>query len=327
MIKRVSMAAVALLIVAGAIWAGVCALRHSAMAGGAAQAAGFQPPPDSAIPNDQFGDVVRQGERIFHDTGKYAPAFVGNKLSCVNCHLAGGRLANSAPMWAAYISYPAYRSKNGHVNTFAERLQGCFRYSMNGKAPPIGDPTLVALETYAYFLAKGAPTGVPIQGRGFPRLPKPDKPADYQRGMGIYAQSCAMCHGANGEGKYSDGHLIFPPLWGAQSYNWGAGMAGIGNAAGFIKANMPLDLGGTLTVQQAWDVATYIDSQVRPQDPRFTGDVGETRKKYHNSKSSMYGTTVNGVLLGDPAHTPPSGTVPPASAPVVAGPQAEVDHE
>ncbi|WP_369335429.1 c-type cytochrome, partial [Burkholderia cenocepacia] len=36
----------------------------------------------------------------------------------------------------------------------AERLQGCFRYSMNGKAPPAGDPILVALETYSYWLAK-----------------------------------------------------------------------------------------------------------------------------------------------------------------------------
>ena len=29
-------------------------------------------------------------------------------------------------MWAAYLLYPAYRSKNGHVNTFAERLQDAF---------------------------------------------------------------------------------------------------------------------------------------------------------------------------------------------------------
>ncbi|WP_051481437.1 c-type cytochrome [Paraburkholderia nodosa] len=327
MMKRVGVTVTVLVIALAAIWAGTRAVRHFGGEGGAAQSAAFQPPPDSAIPNDQFGDTVRQGEKIFHDPGKYAPAFVGNKLSCVNCHLSGGRLANSAPLWAAYISYPAYRSKNGHVNTFAERLQGCFRYSMNGKAPALGDPTLVALETYAYFLAKGAPTGVPIQGRGFPKLPKPDKPADYQRGMAVYSQNCAVCHGANGEGKSSGGHEVFPPLWGTQSYNWGAGMAGTSNAAGFIKANMPLGLGGTLTVQQAWDVATYIDSQVRPQDPRFTGDVAQTRKKYHNSGSSMYGTIVDGVLLGDPAHTPPSGTVPAASPAAVAVAKPEVHRE
>jgi thiosulfate dehydrogenase len=86
-------------------------------------------------------------------------------------------------------------------------------------------------------------------------------------------------------------------------------MGSIDDAAGFVKANMPLGLGGSLTDQEAWDVATYIDSQERPQDPRFAGSVAETRAKYHNSPMSMYGQTVNGVVLG--TASPPSGTVPP----------------
>jgi thiosulfate dehydrogenase len=39
-------------------------------------------------------------------------------------------------------------------------------------------------------------------------------------------------------------------------------------AAAFIKANMPLGQGNTLTDQQAWDVAAYIDGKPRPPDPR-----------------------------------------------------------
>jgi len=35
----------------------------------------------------------------------------------------------------------------------------------------------------------------------------------------------------------------------------------IKNAAGFIKANMPLGQGNTLSDQQAWDVAKYMTSQ------------------------------------------------------------------
>ena len=84
----------------------------------------------------------------------------------------------------------------------------------------------------------------------------------------------------------------------AQSFNWGAGMANINNAAGFIKANMPLGQGGTLTDQQAWDVATFMDSHERPQDPRFTGDVAQTRAQFHDSEYSLYGTQVGGKLLG-----------------------------
>ena len=277
----------------------------------------FQPPLETAIPAGKFGDEVRMGEAIFRDPQAHAAAFVGNDLRCSNCHLQAGRLAGSAPMWGAYVSYPAYRSKNGHVNSFEERLQGCFRFSMNGKAPKLGDPVLVALESYSYWLAKGLPVGEKPPGRGFPALPKPGLPADYARGGQVYSEHCASCHGAQGQGQSSGGKIVFPALWGPRSFNWGAGMGSIKNAAEFIHANMPLGLGGSLTPQQAWDVAIFMDSQVRPQDPRFTGTVEETRKKFHNTPMSMYGMTVNGAVLGDPAVTPPAGTIPdtiPASA-------------
>src|SRR5260221_8624605 len=115
----------------------------------------FQPPSDSAIPAGKFGDVVRFGEQIFRDPGIYARQFVGNQLRCSNCHLEAGRLGGAAPMWAAYTAYPAYRSKNGHVNSFEEPLQACFPYTMNGKVPKPGDPLLVALAGYPDFAAKG----------------------------------------------------------------------------------------------------------------------------------------------------------------------------
>jgi thiosulfate dehydrogenase len=86
-------------------------------------------------------------------------------------------------------------------------------------------------------------------------------------------------------------------------------MAEINTAAAFIHANMPYGAGGTLTVQQAWDVATYVDSQVRPLDPRFIQSIAETRKRFHDSPFSMYGLAVNATALGDPATTPPAGTV------------------
>lgn len=245
--------------------------------------------------------MIRLGSDIFHDTQKNAKEFVGNALQCANCHIDRGLLANSAPLWAAYVAYPAFRDKDRRVNTFQERVQGCFRYSMNGKAPPLGDNVLVAIETYAYFLAKGAPTGVDLPGRGYPKLPKPAR-LDYGRGAQVYAQKCAVCHGATGQGQnLSDGTMVFPPLWGERSYNWGAGMSSISNAAGFIKANMPLSQGNTLSDQEAWDVATFIDSQERPQDPRFSGSIADTRKKYHDSTMSMYGQLVNGVVLGQSA--------------------------
>lgn len=258
----------------------------------------FTPPAADGIPNDEFGKVVRKGEQIFVNTQENARKYVGNSLNCVNCHLDAGRKADASPLWAAYVAYPAYRSKNKHVNTFAERLQGCFKFSMNGKAPAADDDVIVALETYAYWLATGAPVGKPVAGRGYPTVPKPAQAPDYARGQKLYAQHCALCHGANGEGQASGGKTAFPPLWGPKSFNWGAGMHDVKNAAAFIKANMPLGMGGTLSDQEAWDVAMFMDSHERPQDPRFTGSVAETRKKFHDDPTSMYGMTVNGHVLG-----------------------------
>jgi thiosulfate dehydrogenase len=258
----------------------------------------FAPPQERTLPDNDFAKVVRRGEDIFLHTGEAAKQFTGNSLSCSNCHLDAGRRADSAPMWAAYVSYPAYRSKNKHVNTLSERIQGCFSFSMNGKAPPLGDETLVALEAYAYWLATGAPTNTKMPGAGYPKLQPPAAKVDYARGEKVFAENCALCHGMDGQGQKSNGKTAFPPLWGPASYNWGAGMAQLGNAAGFIKANMPFSRGGTLSDQQAWDVATYMNSHERPQDPRFRGSVAQTRSVYHDSADSLYGTVVNGHLLG-----------------------------
>ena len=263
-----------------------------------AKPAGFKPPDAQQIPDGPMGDVIRRGEQIFLHTGANAKGFVGNTLNCVNCHLDAGRLTNAAPMWGAYGMYPAYRSKTKNVDTFSERLRGCFMYSMNGKAPADGHEVLVALESYAYWMAKGAPTGEKLPGAGFAKLEKPAQKADYARGQKVFEAQCVLCHGANGEGMRSGEVQVFPPLWGAQSYNWGAGMGNISNAAAFIKANMPLSKGNSLSDQDAWDVALFIDSQDRPQDPRFTGNVAETRKQFHDSDDNMYGMTVNGRVLG-----------------------------
>ena len=47
----------------------------------------------------------------------------------------------------------------------------------------------------------------------------------------------------------------------------GAGMHKVPIAAAFIKAKMPYKHGNTLTDQQAWDVAAYINSKPRRADP------------------------------------------------------------
>ncbi len=132
------------------------------------------------------------------------------------------------------------------------------------------DGAWLALETYMFWLAKGAPTGAKLEGQSV------------------------------------GNNMVFPALWGDNSYNWGAGMHGVPMAAAFIKANMPLGQGGTLTDQQAWDVAYYMNSHERPQDPRYNGNLEETRTKFHNGADDLYGQKINGVVLGEKS-TPSGG--------------------
>ncbi len=228
----------------------------------------FTPPAEADLPRGDFGATVKLGRDIFVDTQAHAKAYVGNGLNCVNCHLDEGRKADSAPLWAAYVKYPAYRDKNKKVNSYEERLAGCFRFSMNGKPPPYDSPEMVALVSYSYWLAQGAPTGAELPGRGYPKLEAPPQPPDDKRGAAVFAAHCALCHGAGGQGTQVNGRYAFPPLWGPDSYNGGAGMHRVDTAAAFIQANMPLGKPKSLTVQQAWDVARFVNSHDRPPDPR-----------------------------------------------------------
>lgn len=227
-----------------------------------APAEAHRPPPLESAPQDKYGDMVRLGHAIFTDTPSKAARYVGNQLSCTNCHLDAGRQANAAPLWAAFVSYPAWRAKTDRVDTFDDRVQQCFRYSLNGIPPALGSIELIAIAAYGHFLAGGLPVDPNTPGRGFPLLAKTAHDPNRDRGRTVYRQHCASCHGDNGGGQPG-----IPPLWGFQSYNKGAGMANVHTAASFIKANMPLG-NPILSDQQALDVAAYMNSQVRPPDPR-----------------------------------------------------------
>ncbi len=261
----------------------------------------FVPPPDSAIPAGPYGDLVHFGQNIFEDTPKYAGAYARNGLSCRNCHLDRGRAAQSGPMWAAYVHYPEFRKKDGLVNTIQMRIQGCFRYSQNGVVPPADSREITALVTYFHWLATGLPVGIKPKAAGYPRVAASTQKPSPERGAKVYATSCALCHGEDGQGRASGGRTAFPALWGPQSFNWGAGMHQVDMAAAFIKSNMPYGAGNTLSDQDAWDIAAYVNSRPRPQDPRFTESVEKTREKFHaNHEFDFYGSQIDGVLLGAP---------------------------
>jgi len=301
------------LIVAGAALAAVAFVAITpagpsgpgASGGQTTAVASFAPPALSDVPAGPEGDAIRRGMAIFADPKAHAAEFVGNSMACKNCHLDNGRRADSSPMWAAWVSYPQFRKKTGTINTMEDRIRGCFLYSMNapnspsGAPPPEGSDIYRDLEAYFHWLAKDAPTGTKMKGAGYPTPPLPQDGYDPARGAQVFQAKCTGCHGSDGQGaRQPDGTVVYPPLWGPGSFNWGAGMGRIDLAAGFIKANMPFGQGNTLTDGQAWDVAAFIDSHERPKDPRQTGSVADNAKANFAGQKTYYGTVMGGKLLG-----------------------------
>lgn len=244
---------------------------------------------EAADIHPELKKVIRYGYELFTDTQQLRDKYVYNDMNCSSCHLGEGRQPFSAPVWPAAVTLPDFRGKNQHVNSLEERIAGCFAYSMNGVPPEYGSDEMLALSAYHQWLATGAPMypDKPIYGRGFPAPDEPEQAPDYARGEAAYQENCAICHQEDGSGHYENGEYVFPAPWGDGSNNWGAGIARLDTAAGFIQNNMPLGQPHSLSDQQAWDIAYYVSSQERPQDPRYTGDVAETAERFHGR--SLYG--------------------------------------
>ena len=221
----------------------------------------FAPPSPETIPGDLRGEQIRLGYKMVVDTKEYGKRYVGNALNCTNCHLDAGLNPNAASYVGISVLYPEYRARAGRAMSLADRINECFERSMNGKALPPDSSKLAALVAYIDWLSQNVPRGSTVPWRGIPRI-TPSHAPDPVNGQTVFAKKCAFCHGSDGQGT-----MAAPPVWGSRSYNIGAGMARVGVAASFIKANMPRGWGWSVTDDEAFDVAAYINSQPRPDFP------------------------------------------------------------
>ncbi|MGV2289919.1 c-type cytochrome [Trinickia sp. YCB016] len=219
----------------------------------------------AALPSGPDKDAVELGRNLTMDTPRFAAGHVpGGAMSCASCHIGGGTQPLSSP-WAGISGVtPVYTARSGHLESLAQRINNCFQRSENGVPLALDSREMNALLAYMTFLSRGVPGGQFGPGRGMGTIANAGSLSpDHAHGQAIYADKCASCHGASGEGMQSGGTYSIPPLWGDASYNIGASMARIGPAAAFIRHNMPLG-NATLTDQEAIDVAAYVTQQPRP---------------------------------------------------------------
>jgi thiosulfate dehydrogenase len=238
--------------------------RRAGNASAAASRTMLRGPADSLIPDSPLGASIRRGRALLTATHDSLPAHVGNKLRCVSCHLDAGR-RQSGSWVGVYARYPQYRQRSGTVETIEYRVNDCFRRSMNGAPLASDGPDMRDIVAYLWFVSRDVPIAPAPPSR---RLAKwAEFTPDTAAGALLYGTVCVKCHGPDGGGT-----AVAPPVWGPQSYNIGAGMTRVRTAAAFVSDNMPLDRPGSLTDQQAFDVAAYVNAQPRPDFPDKTHD-------------------------------------------------------
>lgn len=234
----------------------------------------WKSPDISSMPSGKDGRIIRYGRELIAHTANYfgpngSVAQISNGMNCQNCHLDGGT-RTFANNFAGFISsYPKMSGRSGKVEPATERISECFQRSLSGKTPDTSGKEIQAMLAYMKWLGRGVKKGMQLYGSATEKLPFMDVAADPVKGKVVFIAKCQSCHGNNGQGwlEASKKSYAYPPLWGNHSYNDGAGMYRVANLAGFVKNNMPY--GATyqnplLTNADAWNVAAFINSQLRP---------------------------------------------------------------
>src|SRR5574344_836551 len=279
------------------------------------------PVPDlNKLPPGPYKELVQYGHelatRTFAHIGPEVvdvrKRFAGNNMACTSCHQQAATKPFAMPWTGVSATFPQYRGREDDISTVEERVNGCMERSMNGKDLPLDAREMKAYVTYISFLSRGIPVGATVEGSGIVQSKMPNRRADVQAGAKVYEAKCSMCHGADGQGmragKPGDAQgYVFPPLWGDDTFNNGAGMNRLIMATRFVKHNMPQ--GSTfdapqLSDDEAYDVAAYMLSQPRPHTANLEADFPARYNKPVDSAFPPY-------VLGASANQHRYGPYPP----------------
>lgn len=232
------------------------------------------PTPPKDYPAGKLGEYVKLGEAIIMNTNTHALSkdFVGNALKCTDCHIDGGRTNRLGTFIGTATSFPAWSKREGTLQSLEDRINNCFMRSMNGKRPINGTKLSMAMAAYVSWLSTNIPMKMnakkPVTPYYTPLWPNKEATplikkathANYLAGEKLYKERCMVCHMENGQGVKGS----FPPLWGKDSYNAGAGLSKLNKLASWLMYNMPKGAEGSLSLQEAVDLAIFVDAHPRP---------------------------------------------------------------
>jgi thiosulfate dehydrogenase len=213
-----------------------------------------------------------------------AMRYSGSRLACGSCHRGAGVAPGTLSLLQSVERYPRFSGRAGAMTDIEDRINECMQRSMNGRPLPFDSAEMKAMATYirslgGRYAAMGASQRTAVEPAPFK---VPERAANPAAGKTVFDARCAICHGGDGLGlrasaNPADGY-VFPPLWGPDSFNDGAGMHRVLTASRFIKARMPLG-NADLTSDEAFDVAAYISSQPRPEMANLDRDYPDRTAK------------------------------------------------
>ncbi len=168
--------------------------------------AAWPAPEPSSLADGPHKQEVLYGENLIRRTFAFvgpnaadaAMRYAGNNLACGSCHLDGGRRRYGLSFIGVAGAYPRDMARENAMQSLEQRINGCFERSMNGRALPEDSREMTAIIAYIQFLSEAAPDD--LEGRGAPAAELLERAADPARGALVYTTSCAVCHGANGQG-------------------------------------------------------------------------------------------------------------------------------
>lgn len=243
---------------------------------------------DHALQGEERKKVI-YGEELIANTAKYlgpkgTVAAITNGMNCQNCHLDAGKKKWGNNYGGVFANYPKFRDRSGTVETVYKRVSDCMERSLNGKTMDSTTYEMQSMIAYIKWVGQDVEKNTTPKGTGIAPPEYLDRAASPSKGSIIYTAKCQVCHGSNGEGVLAADGLsyTYPPLWGANSYNTGAGLFRLSRLAGYVRDNMPLNQAShnapALTDEESWDVAAFINSQPRPKKD-LSGDWPNISKK------------------------------------------------
>lgn len=249
----------------------------------------FWKPVDILLISDQaLKKQLEYGKELIAHTAKYlgpngSVKKITNGMNCNNCHLDAGTKAWGNNYGSVKSMYPKLRARSGQVEDLYKRISDCMERSLNGQTLEKDSKEIKAMIAYIEFIGTNVPKGEEAKAAGIYNLEFLERAANPAKGKILYNKLCLRCHQANGQGTMNPEktEYTYPPLWGNNSFNQGAGLYRISRFAGYIKYNMPQGAtyaNSLLSDEQAWDIAAYVATQPRPIKD-FSQDWPDISKK------------------------------------------------